>query len=93
VHDRGSNGASAWVGAVGACSVDTVGADVAVLDGVPFEVPDEEDLAGAGAFTEKFEPVTTVTSAPKLVGALPKVAVPVSECNTCSAAARWLGDE
>jgi hypothetical protein len=73
--------------------VDTVGADVDEPGAPPLEVPDVEDLPCEGALTEKFEPVTTVTSAPKLVGPLPKVAVPVNECNTVSAAARWLGDE
>ncbi len=94
MHDRGSNGASAWVGAVGGCS-DTDGDDGAAVV-VELElgvVPDEADVPFDGALTERFDPVTTVTSAPSVVGAWPRVAGPVNECSTCSASARWRGEE
>ena len=96
VQDRGSNGASAWVGAVGVLQrrrpAMTVPTSTCLGPPRPSRGARDDSLA-AGALTEKFEPVTTVTSAPSAVGPLPRVAVPDSECSTCSAAARWLGDE
>jgi hypothetical protein len=71
---------------VGACRLDDDAGAV-----VP--EPEDGDVVWAGAFTEKSVPVTTVTSAPSDVGPLARVAVPDSECRTCSASARWLGDE
>ena len=100
MQDLGSKGARGWVGAVGVPS-DAVADDAddpAPVDPVVDELGVVAPVDGAppfdaGAATEKFVPVTTVTSAPSAVGPLPMVTAPDSDCMTRSAAARWLGEE
>jgi len=85
VHDRGSNGARAWVGGDGAArmaeSVD--GGGVADVVGVVAPLADEV----LGARTEKSVPVTTVTSDPPEVEPTPMTTDPARSWATRSAAA------
>ena len=89
VHERGSNGARGWVGAVGGASDDRVDDGSAVRGGA--RAADDARrptcrVRRSGRRPRSSIPVTTVTSAPSVVVPRPMAAAPVRSCSTCSAA-------